>query len=235
MALEIAFKSSRIIRSVTFADFSRYTHLPGDRAEDLGNVFLSRCESYSWIEELTDAENQQRLPRKFGAFKLLIKALSASASLESVECFAAGNGASSSESSISSGIPHTFLSSRLKELPRGVFDGLRHLRKLDLSILVMGTKVGKNGKVEVDMLKELLNNADSLEVLRLIRSDYPSEESAGLSMAAVCGSKTWKNPRTLEVRHFQLESSEVLDFLFRHKHCLRKINIDDLVILDHGR
>lgn len=234
MALDVAFKFRRHIRRVTFADFSRTAYLVGDKAEDFGNAFHSRCGLDSWKTELTYDENLQRLPRKFGTFILLMKALSASASLESVECFSAGDGALSSENTSSSGIPHIFFSARCEALPRGVYDGLRHLRRLDLSILIMGTTTREVINVEVDALKELLNMADCLEELRLINANCPPprprHKSASLIM--VCGSKTWKNLRTLELRHFKLESLEVLHFLRRHKHCLRKIDIDDLALLD---
>lgn len=239
VALDIAFKVPRNIQRVTFADFSRNVYILGDRAEDFGNVFHSRCDSDSWIHQMPDTTNLQRLPRKFGAFKLLMNALSASASLESVQCFALGDGVSSSEDSCSSGIPHTFFSSICAELPRGVFDHhhLRHLRKLDLSILSMGTTANEDKNVEVDTLKELLNNADCLEELRLIVSDCPSHPEmphkfASLSRALFFRSKTWKNLRTLELRHFELESSKLLEFLRRHRHCLRNIDIFDLVLLD---
>lgn len=237
-ALEVAFKVSRDIRRVTFADFSRNAYILGDRVEDFGDVFHSRCNSDSWIDLLTGGTDLQRLPRKFGGFRLLMKALSASESLQSVKCFAVGDGASSSESSSWSGIPHIFFSSRCEGLPRGWFDGLRYLRKLDLSILVMRTTADESEKLEVDALKELLNMADCLEELRLVRSDYPASSQTrhmfdGLSMALVWGSKTWKNLRTLELRHFELRSSEVLHILRRHRHCLRKVDIDDLVLLDH--
>ena len=238
IALENAFKVSRNIRRVTFADFSRKAYILGDRAEDFGEVFHSRCNSDSWIHGLTEITNLQRLSRKFGAFTLFMKALSGSASLQSVECFAVGDGASSSENSSSSGIPHTFFSRRCDELPRGVFEGLRHLRKLDLSILLMRTTASGDEKLEVDALKELLNTADCLEELRLIRSDCPApsklpQKLDNLSLELLCGSKTWKNLRTLELRHFELQSSEVLNFLRRHRHCLRNIDMDDLVLLDY--
>lgn len=239
VALEIAFKVSRNIRRVTFADFSRNAGLLGDKAEDFGNVFHSRCDADSWIDhQLTGASNPQRLPREFGAFKQLMKALSGSASLSSVDFFAAGDSASSSENPRSSGIPHTFFSRRSEELPRAVFDDLRHLRKLDLSILVMRTAASEDRKIEVDALKQLLNRADCLEELRLILSycsppPGPPHQFDSLSMALFCGSKTWKNLQMLELRHFELKSSEVLDFLQRHRHCLRNIDIDGLDLLDH--
>ncbi|MCJ1271816.1 ssDNA endonuclease and repair protein rad10 [Lobaria immixta] len=234
-ALKTAFKVSRNIRRVTFADFSRDSYILGDRAEDFGAVFHSRCDSDSWISRMTDAADQQRLPRKFGAFKLLMKALSESASLESVQYFAVGDGASSSECCASSGIPHMFFSSKCEEIPRGLFAGLRHLRKLDLSFIVMRTTASEDEEVEVDALKELLNMAECLEELRLILPGcYPSSRTPHkLSLALICGSKTWKNLRTLELRQFGFKSSELFDFLRRHRHCLQKIDIDDSILFDN--
>lgn len=234
-ALDIAFKVLSNIRRVTFADFSRHAYILGDRAEDFGEAFHSRCNSDSWIHKLSDIPNLQRLARKFGPFKLLLKSLSASASLDSVECFSAGDGLFGSEDSTSSGIPHIFFSSKYKQLPPGVFHGLHRLRKLDLSIVMMATRLGE--EIEVDALKELLNMADGLEELRLVRSfTYPLppefQKEPRLTMASVCGSKTWKNLRTLELHNFRLKSSEVLRFLRRHRHCLQKIDMDEYLLLD---
>lgn len=52
--LVIAFTVPRNLQRVTFADFSRKPYILGDRAKDFGNVFHSRCNSDSWIHQLTD-------------------------------------------------------------------------------------------------------------------------------------------------------------------------------------
>ena len=245
--LDEAFQCLSNVKTVSYADLSRISCLPGDNNNDpvwgsdyvdgpLSHRIEPDYEPYEIsIECLTNRKdvkcslhsNECQYRRHFGGLFPLLRALSNSTG-RTVQQLKMG---SRVHTCMDDGIPHWFLLSDINITTFHNFPNIFYgLRKLELSVTVFNLEVS-SPSVQLDprnfsggALADLLSLAENLEELTLIGDP---KTTTRLCAARTLGTQEWARLRVVYLRWFEASEGELEAFLKRHTLSLRRLTLDD--------
>ena len=245
--LDEAFQCLLNVKTVSYADLSRISCLPGDKNNDpvLGSDYADGplihriepdFEPYEIkIECLTNRKdvkcslhsNDCQYRRHFGGLFPLLRALSNSA-CTTLQQLKVG---SRVHACMEDGIPHWFLLSDTNITTFHSFPNIFHgLRKLELSVTIFNLEVSSSSahldprNFSGGALADLLSLAENLEELTLIGDP---KTTTRLCAARTLGTQEWARLRVVYLRWFEASVGELEAFLKRHTLSLRRLTLDD--------
>ena len=235
------------IKTVSYADLSRISCLPGDNNNDpvLGSDYadgplIHRTEPdfqphEMSVECLTNRKdvkcslhsNGCQYRRHFGGLFTLLRALSNSA-CTTLQQLRLG---SRVHACMNDGIPHWFLLSDTNITTFHSFPNVFHeLRKLELSVTVFSLE-DSSSSAQLDpqnfsggALANLLSLAENLEELTLIGDPNATKK---LCAARTLGTREWARLRVVYFKFFEASVGELEAFLKRHTLSLRRLTLDE--------
>ena len=245
--LNDAFECLPNIKTVSYADLSRISCLPGDNNNDpvLGSDYddgslihrvQSDCRNHEMsiecLRNRKDAKcslhnNECQSRRHFGGLFTLLRALSNSA-VTTVQQLSLG---SRVHACMDDGIPHWFLLSDTNITTFHSFPSIFHgLRKLELSVTNFNLEdLSSSAQLDPQVfsggaLVDLLSLAENLEELTLIGDPKAANK---LCAARTLDTKEWARLRVVYLRSFEASVGELEAFLKRHTLSLRRLTLDD--------
>ena len=245
--LDEAFQCLSNVKTVSYADLSRISCLPGDNNNDpvlgsdyadgplihrVGPDFGPHEMSIECLTNRKDVKcslhsNECQYRRHFGGLCLLLRALSNSA-CTSLQQLGVG---SRVHACADDGIPHWFLLSDTNITTFHSFPNIFHrLRKFELSVTVFNLEVSSSS-AQLDprnfsggALADLLSLAENLEELTLIGDPKAPRK---LCAARTLGTQEWARLRLVCLMWFEASVSELESFLKRHTLSLRRLTLDE--------
>ena len=246
--LEEAFQCLSNVKTVSYADLSRISCLPGDNNCDpvLGSDYadgslIHRIEPffrpYDYeinIECLTSRKdvrcslhsNHCQYRRRFGGLSPLLQALSNSA-CTTLQRLSLG---SRVHACMNEGIPHWYLLSDTNVTTFHSFPNIFHgLRKLELNVTVFNLEVSSRSaqlgpRNFCGEVADILSLAENLEELTLIGDPKAAPK---LCVGRTLSTQEWSRLRVVYLKWFAASASELEAFLKRHTLSLRRLTLDE--------
>ena len=247
--LENAFQCLSGVKTVSYADLSRISCLPGDYSNTMWDLdyshgpLICRHKSHLGLDEIRDCclmtgeaakcphdVNKSQYRRTFGGLILLLQVLSdyASTTLQQL------NLGSRVHACEDRGIPYWFMLPKTDIYTFHCFPKIFcNLRKFELSISIFGhveisSSVTSSTKlndcnIKGEGLASLLGLAKNLEEIKL--TGDPKAEKLCVSNAL--GDHKWPGLRTLHLGGFEASASGLEDFLKRHALSLQRLTLCD--------
>ncbi|KAM0805760.1 hypothetical protein BDR22DRAFT_829098 [Usnea florida] len=246
--LEEAFQCLSNVKTVSYADLSRISCLPGDNNCDpvLGSDYadgslIHRIEPFflpydyeiniQCLTSRTDVRcslhsNHCQYRRRFGGLSPLLQALSNSA-CTTLQRLSLG---SRVHACMNEGIPHWYLLSDTNVTTFHSFPNIFHgLRKLELNVTVFNLEASSRS-AQLDPrnfcggVADLLSLAENLEELTLIGDPKAATK---LCVGRTLSTQEWARLRVVYLKWFAASVSELEDFLKRHTLSLRRLTLDE--------
>ena len=247
--LENAFQCLSGVKTVSYADLSRISWLPGDRNDPLSDFdysdgpLIRRLESHLGPSEmgvccLMNRKNTEcpghvdkfQYRRRFGGLVLLLQVLSdyASTTLQQLSL------GSRVHACLDGGIPYWFLLSNTNIDTLCSFPNLFYnLRKFELSVSIFDqievlcsvrSSTQQHSKnFQEEGLANLLGLAKNLEEIKLTGD----RKAAKLCFINILVNHKWARLRVLYLQRFKASASELEDFLKHHALSLQRMTLDD--------
>lgn len=247
--LENAFQCLSGVKTVSYADLSRISCLPGDYSNTMWDLdysdgpLIRRHESHLGLDEIRNcclmSEKVAECPhhviksryrRTFGGLILLLQVLSdyASTTLQQL------NLGSRIHASEDGGIPYWFMLSNTDIYTFHFFPKIFcNLRKFELSISIFGQVQTSSSvtsstqlndcNLKSEGLASLLGLAKNLEEIKLTGDP----KAARLCISNALGTHKWARLRELYLKGFEASTSEMEEFLKRHALSIQRLTLYD--------